>query len=57
MWVAVFVITTVICAIGWLSKHVSCVAMLYYMTIKGYKLPSDEEIEECTREAVKHLFK
>lgn len=24
---------------------------------KGYKLPNEKEIEECTREAAKHLFK
>lgn len=56
-WTGVFIIMTVICAVGWIAKHVSCMAMIYYMTTKGYKLPNDEEIAECTREAVKHLFK
>lgn len=57
MWTVVFIATTVICAAGWLIKHVSCMAVIYYMKTKGYKLPNDEEIEECTREAVKHLLK
>ena len=56
MWTGVFIVTTFICAAGWLTKHISCLAMIYYMTIKGYKLPNDEEIRECTLEAVKHLF-
>ena len=57
MWTAIFAITTMICAIGWLVKHISCMAIIYYITTKGYKLPNDKEIRECTREAVKHLFK
>lgn len=57
MWTGVFMITTIICAIGWLSRYISCIAMIYYMTKKGYKLPSDEKIKECTRETVRHLFK
>lgn len=57
MWTAVFAATTVICAFGWLTKHISCMAVIYYMKTKGYKLPNDEEIRECTLETVKHLFK
>lgn len=57
MWTAVFAITTIICAIGWLSRYISCMAILYYIAEKGYKLPNDDDIRECTHEAVKHLFK
>lgn len=57
MWAVVFVITTMICAAGWLSRYISCMAILYYIAEKGYKLPSDDDIKECTHEAVKHLFK
>lgn len=56
MWTAIFIVTTVICAIGWLGRYISCTAMLYYMTKKGYKLPDDTEIKECTHETLKHLF-
>ncbi|BDZ81377.1 hypothetical protein [Claveliimonas bilis] len=57
MWTVIFIITTVICAIGWMIKHISCMAIIYYMETNGYRLPNDREIEECTREAAKHLFK
>lgn len=57
MWTAIFAITTVICASGWLVKHIAALAIVYYIKNKGYKLPNDEEIRECTREVVKHLFK
>ena len=57
MWTAVFAITTIICAIGWLSRYISCMAILYYIAEKGYKLPNDDDITECTYEVVKHLFK
>lgn len=57
MWTVVFAVTTMICAAGWLSRYISCMAILYYIAEKGYKLPSDDDIKECTHEAVKHLFK
>lgn len=56
MWAVIFTITTVICAMGWLKRYISCMAMIYYMAKNGYKLPDDDEIKECTREATKHLF-
>lgn len=57
MLTLVLFVATTICAAGWLLKHISCMAIIYYMTTKGYKLPNDKEIRECTREAAKHLFK
>lgn len=57
MWTAVFAITTAICAIGWLVKHIAVMVIVYYIKTKGYKLPNDEEVRECTREVVKQLFK
>lgn len=57
MWTLVLFVTTMICAAGWLVKHISCMAIIYYMETKGYKLPNDEEIRECTREVVKQIFK
>lgn len=57
MWTAIFVITTVICAIGWLKRYISTLAILYYIEKKGYKLPNDEEIKECTQWVVKKLNK
>lgn len=57
MWTAIFVITIVICAIGWLKRYISTLAILYYIEKKGYKLPNDEEIKECTQWVVKKLNK
>ncbi len=57
VWTAMFIATTIICGVGWLKGHVSCMALAYYMQKKGYALPNDREIKECTEEAAKHLFK
>ena len=57
MWTVIFIITTVVCVIGWLKRYLSCLALAYYMTTKGCALPNDDEIKECTLEAAKHLFK
>lgn len=53
MWTVIFLITTVICGIGWLKRYVSCAALIHFMKMKGYSLPNDEEIEECVRFTVK----
>ena len=54
---ALFIVTTAICAIGWLSSRLAANAIVYYMVKKGYKPPSEDEIEECTRAAAKKMFK
>jgi len=48
---------TIICAAGWLKRYISTYAVIYYMEVKGYKLPNDKEIKECTQFVVKHLFR
>ncbi|MGC4018358.1 MAG: hypothetical protein QM793_03445 [Muricomes sp.] len=57
MWTILFVVTTIICGIGWLIRYISCTAMIYYVRKNGYKLPTDEELKECTQFVIKHLFK
>lgn len=51
-----FLATTIICGLGWLKGHVSCMALIYYMEKKGYAPPNDKEMKECADEAVKHLL-
>lgn len=57
MLTILFIATTAICAVGWLTRSISCAALLYYIEKNGYKLPNDQDIEECTRFAAKKLFK
>lgn len=57
MWTIIFIVTTIICGIGWITRYISCTAMIYYMKKTGYKLPNDEEIKECTRFVVRHFIK
>lgn len=55
--IVVLAITTIICAVGWLSRYVSCTAMIYYMKKNQYKLPNDQDMKECTDFVVKNLLK
>ena len=57
MWTVLFMISTVICGIGWAVRYVSTAAMIYYIEKKGYTKPNDEDIEECTQWAIRHIFK
>lgn len=49
--------TTAISGIGWLTRYISTKALLYYLEQKGYPLPTDQEIKECTQTVAKHTFK
>ncbi len=57
MLTILFIATTAICAVGWLTRSISCAALLYYIEKNGYKLPNNQDIEECIRFAAKKLFK
>lgn len=57
MIIVALITLTIVCAIGWLARYVSCTAMIYYLHMKGYKLPNDEEMKECTQYVVRHLIK
>lgn len=57
MWAALFCITTLISAVGWLTRYISCTATIYYIKKKGYKLPNETEMKECTSYVIKHFFK
>lgn len=57
MWTAIFVITTITCAIGWLIEHVGVLALAYYIVKNGYTEPSSNELAECTRWVVKNMLK
>lgn len=50
-------IVAFICAVNWLKWKVSTMAMVYYIQKNGYKLPSEQEMKECTQFVVKNLFK
>lgn len=57
MLIAILIITTIVCAIGWVKGYISTLALLYYIKKKGYTYPSDSEIKECTQWVVKKLNK
>lgn len=47
----------VTCAIGWVSRYVTTLAIIYYMQEKGYSIPNNEDMEDCTRAVTKNLVK
>ena len=57
MWTVVFAITTFVCGLGWLTQHISVLALVYYLTKKGYAQPTDSELKECTSWAAKKFFR
>lgn len=57
MITVLFIVTTAVCALGWLSSRLAANAIVYYMVKKGYKPPSEDEIKACTQAAAKKMFK
>lgn len=50
-------VAVIICAIGWYTRYISCMALLYYIGKKGYEFPGDEEVMECTDYVTRRLIK
>jgi hypothetical protein len=51
-----FVLTTIICAVGWLTYWVGSAALAKYMMDKGYTPPSENEMKECSTYVWKKLL-
>ena len=52
-----FILTTVICGVGWYTSYLSAKALVRYIKMKGYEPPTAEEAKECIRWAAKGMFK
>ena len=50
-------ISIAICVFGWITTKVSLLAMLIFMSEKGYKLPDEEETKAYTRKVASELFR
>ncbi|WP_418705308.1 hypothetical protein [Anaerotignum faecicola] len=53
----IFIVTTIICAVGWVSTRISLITVLWYMSEKEYPFPSGEDMKKGTEYAVKHFFR
>ena len=47
----------IICAVGWYTRYISCMTLLYYIGNKGYEYLNDEEIKACTACVERRLWK
>lgn len=52
-----FFLTTVVCAIGWLSTRLRFLAVAYYFIEKGATPPSDADMDRCLHKVVKLTIK
>ncbi len=50
------VVLTILSGIYAISKKIGTMALVYYMQKNEYKLPSDEDLKECTRWVVERMF-
>lgn len=45
-----------ICALNWLKWHISAAALMYFIQKKGYSLPDDGELKDCTSYVAKRMI-
>lgn len=43
--------------IGWLSQYISTLTLMWYLTEKGFPIPSDADLKKGSRYVVSHLFR
>lgn len=43
--------------IGWLMQYISTLTLVWYLTEKGFPLPSDADLKKGSRYVVSHLLK
>jgi hypothetical protein len=48
--------TTIVSSVGWLCHWVGSAALINYMKVKGYTLPSVEELKECNAYVLKKIL-
>lgn len=57
MLTILFMVTTVVCGIGWLSYWIGSAALAKYMLDQGYAPPSDEELKKCSNWVIRRMLK
>lgn len=52
----IFLITTVVCAVGWIKNKIDVLTAVTLLEKKNIH-PTKEELNECSRFVLEHLFK
>lgn len=57
MLAVVLGMTTVVCAVGWLTRYISAATLIWYMKQKNIPFPSKAEMRRGSEWVVSHMFK
>ena len=55
IWVALLAFAAAL--VKWLMQYISTMTLVWYLTEKGFPLPSDEDLKKGSRYVVSHLLK
>lgn len=54
----VFIVAAlIVCAVGWLYRYISCLALIYYIEKSGYIQPNEKDMKECIRWVVEKMLR
>lgn len=57
MWKIILIITTVICATGWISNKIGLLTILLFLAERGIDIPDAEERREYSEKVIKKILK
>lgn len=57
MSIAIFVIISFVCALGWLVNWVGSAALAKWIVDKGYTPPTDQEMSQCVNYVWRKILK
>ena len=52
----IFIVIVLISIVCLITKHISFLALIFYMQMKGYKEPSRDEMNECVKAVISHMI-
>ena len=55
--VPILIVVAAVALIGWLIQYISNLTLVWYLTEKGFPLPSDADLKKGSRYVVSHLLK
>lgn len=56
MWNVLFIVMVIVLGCGCFNQYAKKLALIHYIEKKGYVMPDEEEMDECIRFVMKHLF-
>lgn len=52
----ILIVIAIAALLGWFTQYISTLTLMWYLTEKGFPLPSDADLKKGSRYVVSHLL-